>query len=108
MMTMVDRAFVDTNILLRAFHKMFPEHAQARALFDRMIDENTELWISRQVIREYLVQATSPKTFTDPLPLETVLEQLNSIQVICRVADETTAVTIKLLELLRAYPTQGK
>ena len=58
--TMVAKVFIDTNIILRAFHDSFAEYPRARTLFDRLLAENTELWISRQVIREYLVQATHP------------------------------------------------
>ena len=55
MVQMVAKAFVDTNILLRAFHDTFPEHVAIRALFDQMLEDEYELWISRQVVREYLV-----------------------------------------------------
>lgn len=102
------RAFVDTNILLRAFHKAHPEHEPAKSLFDRMFDENYELWINRQVIREYLVQATHQDTFKNLLSIETVLKHLERITSICYVASETEAVTSTLLELLKTYPTRGK
>jgi predicted nucleic acid-binding protein len=102
------KAFVDTNILLRAFHATFAEHKRVRALFDRMLDEDYELWISRQIIREYLVQVSSPRTFTEPLSIDTVLKQLEDIRKICRVADETEQVTAQLVALLKAYPTAGK
>lgn len=102
------KAFVDTNIVLRAFHDTFAEHERIRVLFDRMLDEDYELWISRQVIREYLVQATSPKTFTEPLSIDTVSKQLEGIRKVCRVADETGQVTEQLLDLLKTYPTRGK
>jgi predicted nucleic acid-binding protein len=105
---MVDRAFIDTNVLLRAFHDTFAEHKSNRALVDRLLEEKYELWISQQVIREYLVQTTHPKTFSIPLSLETIMEQLKGITSICRIADETDDVTTQLLNLLKTYPTAGK
>ena len=69
-MTMVDKVFLDTNIVLRAFHATIPEHPRVKALFDQLIDDETELWISRQVIREYLVQVTHPRTFLVELSSE--------------------------------------
>jgi predicted nucleic acid-binding protein len=105
---MGDKAFVDTNMLLRAFYDTFPEHKTCRALFDRLVSEDYELWISRQVIREYLVQTTHPRTFSTQLSLETVTGQLNNITSICYVADETDIVTTNLLGLLKDYPTAGK
>jgi predicted nucleic acid-binding protein len=71
---MAAKAFVDTNILLRAYHNTFPEHNRVRKLFDRIIDEDYEMWISRQVVREYLVQMTHPRTFTEPRPIDAILE----------------------------------
>ena len=40
--------------------------------------------------------------------MEDVLKQINLIKVTCSVADETEQVTLKLLELLKTYPTRGK
>jgi predicted nucleic acid-binding protein len=102
------KVFVDTNILLRAFHETMPEHEKAKALIDKMMDEDVEFWISRQIIREYLVQATHPRTFEIPLTMEQVLGQLETIQSLFRIADETAAVTTQLLSLLKVYPTGGK
>jgi predicted nucleic acid-binding protein len=66
------------------------------------------LWISRQVIREYLVQATRPQSFMKPMTIEQVEAQLTGIRALFQIADETEAVTAQLLELLKAHPTQGK
>lgn len=87
-MTMGAKAFLDTNILLRAYHDTFPEHQAVPQLFDRLLDEDHELWISLQVIREYLVQATHPLTFSEPLSIETVLDHLDKIKLVCTVADD--------------------
>ena len=107
-MTMPADAFVDTNILLRAFNSTFLEHPSVRAVVDRMIDEDCELWISRQVIREYLVQMTHPRTFDPPLTIEQVLNQLATFESLFHIADDTHTVTVQLLTLLQTYPTRGK
>lgn len=108
MVMMAAKAFVDTNILLRAFHDTFPEHVSVRALFDQLLDEDYELWISRQVIREYLVQATHPRTFAQLLSIDDVLEHLEAIMKICHTADDSEDVTMHLFSLLKTYPTLGK
>ena len=79
-----------------------------RALVDRLIDEDCELWISRQVIREYLVQVTHPHTFTPALTIDQVIQQWAQVEALFRIADETQAVTAHLLALLQTYPTRGK
>lgn len=105
---MVDKAFVDTNILLRAIIPQFSLHRSCETLIQKMWDDNVELWISRQVIREYLVQVTHPRTLTSPLTLEQIMAQMQTIQSLFRITNETTVVTEGLLELLQNYPTKGK
>lgn len=105
---MADRALVDTNILLRAFHNQFVQHPQAKALIERMWDEGVELWISRQVIREYLVQTTNPRTFDEPLTIEQAVTQAENFRVLFRVADDTDEVTTQLFKLIQQYPTRAK
>lgn len=107
-MTMPAEAFIDTNVLLRALHRTFPEHERVRALVDQLLHEDCELWISRQVIREYLVQVPHPNTFTLPLAMDQVIRQLAQIEALFRIADDTHDVTAHLLALLQACPTRGK
>lgn len=107
-MTMVAKVFADTNIVLRAFHSDFPEHGQVKAQFDQLITEQSSIFISRQVIREYLVQVTHPRTFTTPLTIDEASNHLGQITKICTVLDDTAPVTTRLLALLKTYPTGGK
>lgn len=105
---MAARAFVDTNILLRAMIPRMAQHQAAESLIQKLWSEDVELWISRQVIREYRVQATHPHSFTPSLTIEQVMEQMEIIETLFRVADETRHVTAQLFILLQAYPTRGK
>ena len=102
------KAFVDTNILLRVMVTQMALHAQTETLVQRMWADQAELWISRQVIREYLVQITHPRTFAPPLNIDQVLHQLTTIESLFRIADDTHDVTAQLLALLQTYPTRGK
>ncbi len=108
MMIMGVKVFVDTNILLRAVLTDIEWHTEADELLKRMLQENAELWISGQVIREFIVQATHPKTLKVPLTIEEVIREIGLIEPLVQVADETAAVRAKLLSLLQIYPTQGK
>jgi len=102
------RAFVDTNILLRALYPQMKLHQEARGLIRRMWDDGIELWISRQILREFIAQATHPKTIFPPTTIVEVMTQIDVAQTLFFVADETQAVTDQLLFLLRTYPTYGK
>jgi predicted nucleic acid-binding protein len=102
------KAFVDTNIVLRAMIPQMTLHREAEALIQKMWANDVELWISHQVIREYLVQATHPNSFTPALTLEQVVRQINIFETLFRIADETRQVRFELIALLKAYPTRGK
>jgi predicted nucleic acid-binding protein len=105
---MAAKAFVDTNIVLRAILDELPQHRETEALIQSLWERDVELWISRQVIREYLVQATHPKTLTVPLTIEQVKRQVEMLTHLFRITDETPIVTQHLLDLLQNYPTRGK
>lgn len=106
--TMVAKVFCDTNIILRAYHDVFPQHFSVKAIFDRLLADDTDLWISRQVIREYLVQVTHPRTFAMPLTSSQAVEQVGNILQTCQIIGETSATTNALLTLIRDYSVSGK
>ena len=99
---------MDTNVLLRTMISDMALHEESEALIQRMLANQIELWISRQVLREYLVQVTHPRTFARPLELELILKQMDEIQAVFQIADDTHEVTVHLLSLLQTYPTRGK
>src|SRR4051812_40972347 len=102
------KVFLDTNVLLRATIDGVQLHQEALALVEAQRDDGKELWISRQVIREYMVFITRPQAFFTPMSIEEVEERVKRIQSIFQVADETAAVTAQLLRLIKQYPTGGK
>ncbi len=108
MVMMVAKAFVDTNILLRAMIPRMNRHTEAEELVQRMWGSSVELCINRQVIREYIVQATHPNNLNPALTISQVMNQMEIITSLFRVADETVAVTNHLFQLLKTYPTLGK
>jgi predicted nucleic acid-binding protein len=105
---MVDRAFLDTGILLRSTHINASMHDEVDKLVSGMRQDGYELWISRQVIREYLVQVTRPGILRQPLGIKQVKNRLKTLRMVYQVADETNSVTDKLTELLEAIPSGGK
>jgi predicted nucleic acid-binding protein len=107
-MTMGVKAFVDTNILLRALMTELNLHPEAHALLKQLLHEDTELWISGQVIREFMVQVTHPKTLHIPLTIQAAIKAVERIKPVFSIADENAAVREQLLELLQNYPTAGK
>ncbi len=107
-MTRGAKAFLDTNVLLRATIEMMPLYAEAKQLVYEQREQQIELWISRQILREYIAYVTRPQTFMQPLSIGEITERLTSFAATFRIADETASVTTQLLALLKEHPTGGK
>jgi predicted nucleic acid-binding protein len=100
--------FLDTNILVFADVIRAPLHAEAlHAVQSRMADR-TNLWISRQVLREYLSVITRAQFFAEPLSPAVASERARAFEELFRVADETPDVTERLLRLLRDVGARGR
>lgn len=108
MTNLVAKVFLDTNVLLRATIDRVELHHEAQRLVEVQRDTGKELWISRQVIREYMVYITRPQAFFTPMNIEEIEERVNKVQSLFQVADETAAVTAQPLRLIKQYPTGGK
>ena len=100
--------FVDTNVLVYAHVVEAPWHQQAQDAIADHEAAGAPLWVSRQVLREYLVSLTRPQPFPIPPALATVVAQVQQFQRRFRVANEGPEVTTRLLALLAEVPTRGR
>jgi predicted nucleic acid-binding protein len=100
--------FVDTNVLVYAHVAEAPWHQEAQDAIVGHEAAGAPLWVSRQVLREYLVSLTRPQQFPIPPSLETVVAQVRQFPRRFRVADEGPEVTTRLLALLLEVPTHGR
>lgn len=105
---MAAKVFLDTNFLLRALITEMPLHEQANQWIKTLLQDQVEIWINGQVIREFIVQSTHPKTLQTPLSVSETIASLETIMPLFNVADETQSVRSHLLKLIQKYPTQGK
>ncbi len=99
--------FLDTNILVYASQTQSPFYPAALQAIQRFYEAGVELWISRQVLREYLATLTRPQQFTDPLPISIVIEDVRYFQSRFRVAEDSAQVTERLLTLMQQVPVGG-
>jgi predicted nucleic acid-binding protein len=104
----VKPVFIDTNILVYASTVRSPLHQVARQVLQQQYDSGAELWISRQILREYLATLTRSQSFTDPLPMEILLEEIQVYQSRFRVAEDNAQVTASLLALMQQVSVGGK
>lgn len=103
-----DAVFVDTNILVYANIATAPFHTVAEQKLHDLFSAGTELWISRQILREYLVTLTRPQIYAAPPPLSVLKTQVIRFQTLMNVAEDNRTITDHLLDLLAAIPIGGK
>jgi len=67
--TDVNAVFVDTNVLTRATIVSAPLHQAAQEALDGLTESGAELWISAQVICEYMVNTTREQSYSQAIPM---------------------------------------
>lgn len=105
--TGVDGIFIDTNVLVYAFVEDAQVHALACSAI-RKYAATRQCWISRQVMREFLVTLTRPQPFAPPFPASTVITQVRHFEKRFRIAEDCSQVTERLLALGEQFPIGGK
>lgn len=60
--------FIDANILVYANVAEPPFNSIAVKTLTQLYQTDVELWISRQILREYLAVVTRPQDFSNPQP----------------------------------------
>lgn len=81
-----DRIFVDTNVLFYATVAESPFHQQASQALKQVRESGAKLWISSQVLREYLAVMTRPSLVQDPPPRDALLNAISSFRSFFHVA----------------------
>lgn len=104
---MPDKIFLDTNILVYLANEDSPFHLRSAEKFKEVAGKS-ELWISRQVLREYAVVMTRPGIVEKPLSSKEVASDIEKWESIFQIADETEEVTGILVELIKAHDIKGK
>jgi len=100
--------FIDTNVLVYANIAAYPMHSAALQTLQNLIDSGTQLWLSRQVLREFIVSVTRPQTYAQPQPLATVISRIQLFEAQFNIAEDNNQVTAKLLELMQQTAIGGK
>ena len=107
-MTDAESLFVDTNILIYANVATAPLHEAALKALRDAYQAGRPLWISRQVLREFIAARTRPQTFVQPSTPEVVIERVRYLEERFAVADDSAAVTGQLVKLLGDFKIGGK
>ena len=68
--------FIDTNVLVAVRFVTAPDHGTALTGLNRAGESTEPLYISRQIVREYLATVTRPQSWSTPLPMTDALEDV--------------------------------
>lgn len=103
-----DALMVDTNVQVYASVAGAPLHVVALQSLEEHYRSGTEIWTSRQILREYLAVLSRPQSFTRPVPVSILVESVRYLETRYRVAEDGPEVTDQLLALMERFPTGGK
>ncbi len=103
-----DKVFLDTNILVFSNATQAPLHQAARRDIQELYDAGAELWISRQVLREYLATLSRPQQFSNLQPAAVLIADVRHFQGRFRIAEDNPHVTERLLALMEQIAMGGK
>jgi predicted nucleic acid-binding protein len=103
-----DPVFVDTNVLVYATRPSAAQHASAQAALTRLEGEGSSLWVSPQVLREYLAAVTRPQATAPALPMATAITDVRRFRTAFDVAEEGPNVLDRLLRLLTTHSSSGR
>ena len=106
-MTAGDPVFIDSNVLIYASVAEAPLHGIASATLRRLRQEGSELWISHQILREYMVTLTRPGTFKSPPPQSVLIKTVRSFQSTFRMTTDF-GMTDSLLMVMGHVNVSGK
>ena len=102
------KIFLDTNVLVFSTAVRAPLHQTARQAIQEQHAAGAEVWISRQVLREYLATLSRSQTFSNPQPPDILVADVRSFINQFFIAEDSAQVTERLLDLIRQGPIGGK
>jgi predicted nucleic acid-binding protein len=100
--------FVDTNVLVYANQFGSAHHAAATVLLRQMEVAGAALWISGQVLREYLAAVTRSQGAIAALPMSVSLERVRFFAQRFWLIEDGPEVRTRLMSLLANYSVAGK
>lgn len=99
---------MDTNILAYISFANSPFHTDALNKLNDCLQQGFELWISRQIIREYLVVMSRALAEQGAFDAAQLVADTEKLMAQFNIADDTDLVSKQLFQLVEKYKVQGK
>jgi len=103
-----DPVFVDTNVLIYATRPLAAQYAVAQSTLTRLEAEGSALWVSHQVLREYLAAVTRPQATAAGLSMATAIADIRRFRAAFQIAEERSGVLDRLLHILATHRGSGR
>lgn len=103
-----ESVLVDTNVLVYLTRPTSAHHMAATAALTELEAQGSVLWISAQVLREYLAVVTRPQTSAPALPMPAAIADVREFCQAFRLAVPEAAVFDRLLGLLEQRSGAGR
>lgn len=100
--------FLDTSLLVAATVEVHPSHGVAAAYIDAQVANGSQMCISAQICREFLVVLTRQPVSGRTITLDEALSFLEVWMTGCNVLPENEAVIQECLRLIRLHGVHGK
>lgn len=109
-MTMTDARpiFVDTNILVYFNLASSTFHHQAINKLNNFIKQGIELWISRQILREYMSTMSRQQAIAGKIDINALVADIRYFTTNFQIAEDSAVVSDNWLDLLMQFPSGGK
>jgi predicted nucleic acid-binding protein len=106
--TAADPVFVDTNVLVYSRVAGHALESQALTKIGGLAAAGHRLWVSRQVLREFLAAMSKPGTVPVPVAMAALISDVRFFEATFLVAEDSPAVTAELLTLLGSVTCLGR
>ena len=106
-MTAGDPVFIDTNVLIYASVAEAPLHGAASVALHRLRQEGSELWVSHQVLREYMASLSRPGAFKSPPSMSVLITTVRGFLTTFRMTTDF-GMTDSLLTVMGRVSVSGK
>jgi predicted nucleic acid-binding protein len=107
-MGQVSAVFIDTNVLVYASIPVSPFYADAQNWLRTNNQTGIQMYISRQILREYLAVLSRAQAITPAIPISTLITEVQAFESQFTVLEDGPDVTKRLLALLAQIPAAGR